>query len=70
LIDARLAWGSPSKLEPFVRVARAIGMNRDSIDCALVQGLSNARVEGMNVRLRCHCRYPQIPSWKDGVPSE
>ena len=52
MIDAWLAWASRSKLEPFVRVARAIRKNREGIDCALVHELSNARVEGTNTKLR------------------
>jgi transposase len=52
MIDEWLAWASRSKLEPFVRVARAIRRHRDAIDCALAHGLSNARVEGVNTKLK------------------
>jgi len=52
MLDAWLAWASRSKLAPFVRVARSIRKNRDAIDCALAHELSNARVEGVNTKLR------------------
>jgi transposase len=41
-----------SKLEPMKKVARAIRANRDGIDAALVHGLSNARLESSNTKLK------------------
>lgn len=52
MLDAWLEWVERSKIAPFMKVARAIHANRLGIDCALIQGLSNARVEAMNTKLR------------------
>lgn len=52
MIDEWLAWASRSKLAPFVKLARSIRNHRVGIDCALVYGLSNARVESANTKLR------------------
>jgi transposase len=52
LLDKWLAWASRSKLPAFVKLARTIRMHKTRIHAALVHGLSNARVESMNTRLR------------------
>jgi transposase len=58
-LDAWLAWASRSKLKPFVRLARTIRHNRDGILAAVRLGLSNARLEGLNskVKLISHRSY-------------
>jgi transposase len=52
LLDQWLAWASRSKLPAFVKLARSIREHKARIHAALVHGLSNARVEGMNQKLR------------------
>lgn len=52
MIDEWLAWARLSKLAPFVKLARSIRNHRVGIDSALVHGLSNARVEAANAKLR------------------
>ena len=37
---------------PFVKLARSIREHRAGIDAALIHGLSNARVESINTKLR------------------
>jgi transposase len=56
LLDAWLTWAGRSRLKPFVKVARAIRANRRGIYAALVHGLSNARVEAANTKLRLMTR--------------
>jgi hypothetical protein len=51
-LDAWLAWVSRSKLKPFVRLARTIRHYRDGILAAIPLGLSNARLEGLNSKVR------------------
>lgn len=51
-LDAWLAWASRSRLKPFVRLARVVRAYRARIEATLVQGLSNALVEGRNTQLR------------------
>jgi transposase len=52
MIDGGLNWVMHSKIEPMKKVARAIRANRDGIDAALVYGLSNARLESSNTKLK------------------
>jgi transposase len=52
LLDEWLAWASRSKLPAFVKLARTIREHKTRIHDALIHGLSNARVESMNTRLR------------------
>jgi len=47
-----LAWASRSRLAPFVRLARTIRQHRDGILAAIEHGLSNARLEGLNSKVR------------------
>jgi transposase len=58
-LTAWLAWASRSKLKPFVKLARTIRRYRDGILAAIRLGLSNARLEGLNskVRLISHRSY-------------
>ena len=58
-LRAWLAWASRSKLKPFVKLARTIRRYREGILAAIRLGLSNARLEGLNskVRLISHRSY-------------
>jgi transposase len=51
-LQAWLAWASRSQLKPFVKLARTIRRYRDGILAAVRLGLSNARLEGLNSKLR------------------
>jgi transposase len=52
LLRAWLAWASRSRLKPFVTLARTIREHRDGILAAIRLGLSNARLEGLNSKVR------------------
>jgi transposase len=52
LLRAWLSWASRSKLGPFVKLARTIREHRDGILAAIRLGLSNARLEGLNSKVR------------------
>lgn len=52
LLDAWLVWARRCRLGPFVKLARTIGAYREGIANALRHGLSNARVESVNTRIR------------------
>ena len=58
-LAAWLGWASRSKLRPFVKLARTIRKYRDGILAAVRLGMSNARLEGLNskVRLISHRSY-------------
>jgi len=51
-LKAWLAWASRSKLKPFVKLARTIRRHRDGILAAIRLGLTNARLEGLNSKVR------------------
>ena len=51
-LDHWLAWARRSRLAPFVRLARSIRDHRATIVSTLLYGLSNARVESVNTRIR------------------
>jgi len=51
-LDDWLGWASRSRLKPFVKLARSIRKHRAAIDNVLVHGLSNARLEAANTKLR------------------
>ena len=51
-LAAWLGWASRSKLKPFVKLARTIRRYRDGILAAIRLGLSNARLEGLNSKVR------------------
>jgi transposase len=52
LLDAWLSWARGCRIPAFVRVARAVSAHRQTIVASLLHGLSNARVESVNTRLR------------------
>lgn len=52
MLDEWLGWVGHSKIEPMKKVARAIRNHRAGIDAALVYGLSNARLESSNTKLK------------------
>ena len=52
LLKVWLAWASRSKLEAFVELARSIRNHRAAIEAPLVHGLTNARVESVNTKIR------------------
>jgi transposase len=52
LLRAWLAWASRSRLKAFVKLARTIRQHRDGILAAIRLGLSNARLEGLNSKVR------------------
>lgn len=56
---AWLAWASRSRLQPFVRLARTLRQHLAGILAAVQTGLTNARLEGINnkIRLLSHRAY-------------
>jgi len=52
LLKAWLAWASRSKIAVFVKLARTIRKHRAAIEAALTHGLTNARVESVNTKIR------------------
>jgi len=52
LLEAWLAWASRSKIAAFVELARTIRKHRAAIEAALTHGLTNARVESVNTKIR------------------
>jgi transposase len=52
LIDAWLDWALDSGLEPFVKLAKTITDHLDPILATLVHGLTNARIESLNTRIK------------------
>lgn len=51
-LDDMIAWASRSRLPPFVKLARTLRKHRAAIHDVLDHGLSNARIEAMNTKLR------------------
>ncbi|HEX6010770.1 MAG TPA: ISL3 family transposase [Geminicoccaceae bacterium] len=51
-LRAWLAWASRSQLKPFVTLARTIRRYRDGILAAIRLGINNARLEGLNSKVR------------------
>jgi len=58
-IDAWLSWAQRSRLNPFVRLARTVRKHLDGILAFIDSRLTNARLEGMNnkIRLLSHRAY-------------
>ncbi len=56
LLDAWLAWARRSRLPAFVKLAQQIGAHLRGIAAALSFGLSNARTESVNTRIRLIAR--------------
>jgi transposase len=52
LLDRWLAWAARCRLQPFVELGRQIRRHLPEIRAALRHGLSNARVESANTRMR------------------
>ena len=52
LLDAWLGWARRCRIAAFVELARKVAKNRSGIEAALVHGLSNARVEAVNTKIR------------------
>lgn len=52
LLDDWLAWAGRCRLPAFVELARKVARHRAGIEATLVHGLSNARVEAINTRIR------------------
>jgi transposase len=52
LLKAWLAWASRSKIPAFVELARSIRNYRAAIEASLTHGLTNARVESVNTKIR------------------
>jgi transposase len=56
LLDAWLAWARRCRLEPFVKLAQQIAAHLPGIEATLRHGLSNARTESVNTRIRLIAR--------------
>ena len=58
-IEAWIAWAQRSRLKPFVRLARTVRKHLDGILAFIDSRLTNARLEGMNnkIRLLSHRAY-------------
>ena len=58
-LDAWLAWASRSRLKPFIKLARTIRKHKSGVLAAIKIGISNARLEALNskVRLLSHRAY-------------
>jgi transposase len=52
LLKAWLAWASRSQIPAFVELARSIRAHRGAIEASLSHGLTNARVESVNTKIR------------------
>ena len=52
LLDAWLKWARRCRIPSFVKLAKSITAHRTGIEAALTHGLSNARVESVNTKLR------------------
>ena len=52
LLDRWLKWARRCRIPAFVDLAKAITEHRPGIEAALLHGLSNARVESVNTKLR------------------
>ncbi len=56
LLDAWLAWACRSRIPAFVKLSRSIRAHRAGIEASLTHGLSNARVESVNGKIRVLAR--------------
>ena len=52
LLEQWLRWARRCRIPSFVKLAKAITNHRTGIEAALTHGLSNARVESVNTKLR------------------
>lgn len=51
-MGAWLSWASRCRLQPFVRLGKTVRKHRDGILRAISSGLTNARLEGLNNKIR------------------
>ncbi|MCI0581827.1 MAG: ISL3 family transposase [Chloroflexi bacterium] len=51
-LDGWLTWARRCRIPAFVELARKVAKNRPGIEAALTHGLSNARVESVNTKIR------------------
>lgn len=56
MFDNWLSWARRSQITPFVTAAHSLGGHRHQIAAALYYGLSNARIEATNTRIRLIAR--------------
>ncbi len=56
LLDRWIAWVRRCRLAPFVRLARTLTAHWNAIAAAVLYGLSNARIEAANTRIRLIAR--------------
>lgn len=56
LLDGWLAWACRSRIPAFVKLSRTVRAQREAIKAALEHALSNARVEGVNTRVKLLAR--------------
>ncbi len=56
LLDRWIAWARRCRLAPFVRLARTLTAHWNGIAAAVLYGLSNARIEAANTRIRLIAR--------------
>lgn len=49
---AHKAWAGRCQIPAFIELARKVAKNRPGIEAALTYGLSNARVESVNTKIR------------------
>jgi len=52
MLDQWLAWACRCRIGPFVELAAMIRRHRVAIEAALIHGLSNARIEAVNTKIR------------------
>ena len=52
LLDGWLSWARRCRIPAFVELARKVARHRPGIEATLVHGLSNARVEAVNTKIR------------------
>lgn len=52
LLDRWLSWARRCQIPAFVELARKVAKNRPGIEATLTHGLSNARVEAVNTKIR------------------
>jgi len=52
LLDGWLSWARRCQIPAFIELARKVAKNRPGIEAALTHGLSNARVEAVNTKIR------------------
>jgi transposase len=56
LLSGWLSWACRSRIPAFVKLSQTIRREREFIETALEEGMSNARIEGINTRIRLATR--------------